>query len=783
MEQYTLLKAGIKKHRGVLAGIFILILLTSLSLGAVLTVWTNSRSYISSELTRAGFGELTAWVSGVPDEAALAAEIAGLEDVARVETQNLVFSNYTANEQQSDSEGQLILFAPEEGRYRFFTDDLNGYKQDAPEITPGEVVVSPSLISMMGVKIGDTIDFSIARNGGTVALTVSGFYEDPFMGSSMIGMKGFLISEADYAAITDTIANSGIDALARGGSMLHVFQTADSEVTTAELNGILNETTDLPNYTEFVHSADAITGFMLILQNAFSGLLIAFVVILLAVVLIVLGHSITGAIEADTVNMGILKTAGFTSTKLRQIQLMQAAAAILPGMLIGIALTGPLSRLVGSMALTTTGIRIPVSIPWGLCLGTFAAVLLLLTAFVILKTAKIGRISPMKAIRGDAQGVSFRPQKTSDIDGKHLGISLAVRQLLTGKKKYVSVCIVAILLVFFASVIGRMDTWLGADGKGMMDAFNPADHDIGVQMFGEHTDEDARDIVLVLTDITDTYLLAMPGVAVTGIDYTANVITEPDRFHILEGRTSTAANEIVLTEFVAADLGVSIGDTLTVTGDSGSGEYIVSGIYSCANEMGANVGMNREGYLKIGRDDPQIWCHHYFLGDPTQKAAVTEALDAAFGGDVHVHENTWPGLFGIISAMQALVAFMYAMVLLFILIVTVMTGSKILSAEQRDIGIYKAIGFTDRQLRLSFSLRFGMVAALGSVIGVLLAAVFTDPLVSAVMKFAGISNFTSSPGALSVFFPAVLVTLLFMGFAYLAAGKIKRTDLTILITE
>lgn len=241
---------------------------------------------------------------------------------------------------------------------------------------------------MMGVKIGDTIDFSIARNGGTVALTVSGFYEDPFMGSSMIGMKGFLISEADYAAITDTIANSGIDALARGGSMLHVFQTADSEVTTAELNGILNETTDLPNYTEFVHSADAITGFMLILQNAFSGLLIAFVVILLAVVLIVLGHSITGAIEADTVNMGILKTAGFTSTKLRQIQLMQAAAAILPGMLIGIALTGPLSRLVGSMALTTTGIRIPVSIPWGLCLGTFAAVLLLLTAFVILKTAK-----------------------------------------------------------------------------------------------------------------------------------------------------------------------------------------------------------------------------------------------------------------------------------------------------------------------------------------------------------------------------------------------------------
>lgn len=61
---------------------------------------------------------------------------------------------------------------------------------------------------------------------------------------------------------------------------------------------------------------------------------------------------------------------------------------------------------------------------------------------------------------------------------------MALRQLTAGARRYSGACIVAILLVFFASMIGRMDTWLGADGKGMMDAFNPADHDIGVQIFG-----------------------------------------------------------------------------------------------------------------------------------------------------------------------------------------------------------------------------------------------------------------------------------------------------------
>lgn len=362
-------------------------------------------------------------------------------------------------------------------------------------------------------------------------------------------------------------------------------------------------------------------------------------------------------------------------------------------------------------------------------------------------------------------------------------MSMALRQLTAGTRRYAGACIVAVLLVFFAGMVGRMDSWLGADGKGMMDAFNPADHDIGVQIFGDYSPENAENTVLSYTGITDRYLLAMPGVSVNGIDYTANVISDPERFHIIGGRTSMADNEIVITEFVAADLGISIGDTVMVQADLGSEEYVVSGIYTCANDMGDNIGMSQEGYLKIGQDSPEIWCRHYFLEDSSRKAAATEALEAAYGGDVHIHENTWPGLYGIISAMQALLVFLYVMVAAFILIVTIMTGSKILSAEQRDIGIYKSVGFTSGQLRGAFALRFMLVALLGSVIGNLLAFSLTDPLVSMVMKMAGISNFSSSMTAGSVLIPSAVVILLFTGFAYAASWRVKKVDLTVLIRE
>lgn len=199
--------------------------------------------------------------------------------------------------------------------------------------------------------------------------------------------------------------------------------------------------------------------------------------------------------------------------------------------------------------------------------------------------------------------------------------------------------------------------------------------------------------------------------------------------------------------------------------------------------MGDNVGMSREGYLKIANDNPHIWCWHYFLADSSQKTVIADALENAYGGDVHVHENTWPGLFGIIYAMRILVVFMYVMVTIFILIVTVMTGSKILIAEQNDFGIYKAIGFPAGHLRVTFALCFGMIAVLGSIIGTILAAIFTNPFVSSVMKLAGISNFASVPSVGNILLPASVVTVLFFLFSYFAAGKIKKMKFIQLIQE
>lgn len=780
MEFKTLLYANLRRHRSGLAGIFLLIFLSSLSLSSVLTVWHNSGSYLEAELNRVGFGDLTAWVSGKFD--GLPTEIAALDAVEQVESQKIIFTNYTLNGQESDSEGQLILYTPEENHYRFFAENFSGYMSQPKEIQPGTVYVSPSLVSMFGAKIGDEMVFPIARSGKNITLAIAGWFEDPFMGSSMIGMKGFLISGNDRQTALSILESAGIDALARDGAMLHI-SARDKKLTASELGAEINASTSLPQYAEFVHSREAVSGFMLVLQNAFGGFLLAFAVVLLFASVAVLGHQIQSGIRRDYVNMGILKTMGLTNKCLRAVQAAQYLTAILPGMLLGLILVPAVSRTIAAATLTTTGILIPSSLPLALCLAAFVLVLAVLAVFLFWKLGKLRRVTPMGAIRGETDGGLISVKGLPSLSSVWLGGSLALRQFVTGMGRYLGACLVAALLVFFASVVGRMDSWLGPDGKGMMDAFNPADHDLGVQAFGTLVQEDFEKTIWQYSDITDVYLLAMPGVTVNGVDHTANVIDQPERFHLLEGSPCYGENEIVITRYMAADFDVSIGDTLTVGSSQGSREYFVTGIYSCANDMGATIGMSREGYLKIGMDHPNLWCWHYFLSDPSQKSAIVKALESAYGGDIHVHENTWPGLFGIIAAMRALTLFLYGMAALFILIVTAMTSGRLLGAERRNLAIYRAMGFTPGSLRFTFALRFGMAAVPGFLVGTVLAAIFTDPLVSAAMELAGISSFSSRPGLGTILFPGIAITLLFFAFGWMTAGKISKTHMAILAAD
>lgn len=146
-----ILKENMKRHRDGLIGIFFLTFLAVLFLSAALTIWQSAARIEEEELLRLGYGDLTAWVSG--DETVLAVlseELSEQDMVSQVSVQPLVFSDYEINGQDSDSEGQLVLYDPQQAAYRFFDAGLSGYEDAPEEIGQGMIYLPASAVSMYG---------------------------------------------------------------------------------------------------------------------------------------------------------------------------------------------------------------------------------------------------------------------------------------------------------------------------------------------------------------------------------------------------------------------------------------------------------------------------------------------------------------------------------------------------------------------------------------------------------------------------------------------------------
>ncbi len=769
-----LLPATLKKQKSSILGILLLMLLTALCMFTSVTLLASGEGSVSAEMDRLGFGSFTAWVNG--NEQTLQSEMEALPDVEKVTVQPIIYSGYQINGAYSDNEGQLIVY---DGSvtYRFI--DERGERIETPTIRPGEIHISPAMQSSFDVKIGDTIRFELSRQNGFKDFTVAGYFADGFMGSSMIDMKSFLICEDDKIDAVRIISSAeDYDRLGYTGAMLHVFQRENSALTDAEFHKLVQENTELPLHTEFTYNKASILSYMLLLQNILSGFLLVFSAVLLIVCLVVISHSLSAVLEQDRRDLAILKTMGFTGRKLQGAYFLIYGMAVIIGLLAGLLLALPLSQRIAGGMVTSTGMLVSVDMPGGIMAAIFAVLLLLLGGFLLLRTAKIMTVRPMQTIRAQDAGKGA----ASPVRKKRLALWLAIRTLLSGKKKYVGLLIISMLLSLFLSIIGTMGTWLGPNGEGLMNAFSVADHDLGVQPFNNTVPMDEMERVINwYSPIRETYELAMESVTVNGTEYTANVLNNTDYFHVLSGKVC-GGNEVLITDTVASEQGLAIGDTVRIAAGGRAEEYTVSGIYMCANGMGSNIGLSMAGYSKIGDITGFIWCYHYILEDGGVRDYAMQYLQEHYTG-IDVHTNSWSGLDGIVSMMHLLILVIYLVAALVILTSVALISGKLLSAETSDTAIYKSMGFRGSVLRFSFALRFLLVSAVGAAIGTLISALLSGKLIGSLFKSFGIGEFAASPGILGILLPTVIVTALFFGFALLLSRKIGRVNMIRLISE
>ena len=232
---------------------------------------------------------------------------------------------------------------------------------------------------------------------------------------------------------------------------------------------------------------------------------------------------------------------------------------------------------------------------------------------------------------------------------------------------------------------------------------------------------------------------------------------------------------------MAKDLNLQIGDTVTIAANDKSEEYIISGIYQCANDMGSNFAMSKAGYLRIGN---QSLGEAYCLKNGEKAKEIAEKLNEVYGTELMVTaERGFNEIDDIVSAVKALSVLVYMIAIIFALVVISLVCGKIFAKERQDYGIYKAMGFTARNLRLQFALRFMIVSLLGSGLGVILTLLLMNQCFAWLLSYVGISHIETEIVWMSVLVPIGMMAVVFFVFSYWKAGKIKKVQPRVLISE
>ncbi|MBR5363928.1 MAG: FtsX-like permease family protein [Oscillospiraceae bacterium] len=770
-----LLGANIRHKKGAFAGIIILMMLITVSYTVTLSNNRNLKETLVHDYEAQGFGD---WIVPFLEDDEFSGDIEKLSSypeitkVSRVELSSFIPKSLLADGKETED---FTFMLPDSDAYALFNADLTEFVPHTA-LKSGEVYLAYGMhlspLYAVGKELRITCD-----DGSEEVFTVRGYVQsvryysnsaflcredfDRLAGKHVISrlfdLSIFLKAGTDEGALREKLRND-----------LEMFRSPDIRIETAE---------------DFFNSEMLVTA-------TGTRILGVFVVLLVAIVLIVLINSITTAVETDYENLGILKANGFSKQQLRLVWILQYLFALLIGTVLGLLISVPLTAYFTHLFMSISPFLTSTRIALGQSLLISGAVMLLCTLFAFLATARICRISPVRAISGGRSEVCFDSRLQIGIRRRGMHFLTALRQFTSRLKSYLGCTLIAALLVFFLCTVSFLTRGINSD------LFALPSGDVEMGILGEDNEtipQERLDRVVAIAKKYDAapefFTMASPSMTIEQESQDIPVYAFSEEwlyYQPVEGRLAKYDNETTILETLARRLNKKIGDTVTLTNGTYRADFVIVGYIQTIADYSGVCQMTADGLKKLGYCKPMIG--YLRLADPGRKAEIVSALNDELSGKIKAWEGKTASYVEEIDKMidlimYAVIAAVYLVSIVFAAVAVSMLCRRSFLQERTDIGIFRAIGFSVRELRLQFAFRFLLIAIPGAVIGSVGAAFGAKPLLSVIMQVVGISRFRAETDLLVFLIPALAICAAFFVFAFCTSRRVRRVSVRALITE
>lgn len=786
MEILTLLRADIRRKKGTFFSIMFLMVLISAIFTSIISAQNNYQKAVNDALVRTADLHLFFPEFLMNDELREAME--NSEMVGSVRYAHVLNPDYIKTPDGTEITGDSLTADTSE--IRFYNAGLSGFEERV--IKSGELYVPLGHKSNYG-EIGDRFTVKIGEN--EYLLTLKGYVESPMDGASTIDSIRQLISMEDMDRMLADCGDISSPDTTYVYTTAYISKAEDCGLSSMKfMRGIGKEIKDKTGVTTYnTFAMDESYKYTTLLPDIMLDIVMVFAGFLFVVVLIVINHSVGSEIDADYTTIGVLKSQGFGSAKIRALYILRYILSMTIGMVVGFAVSVPVERAIGNACMDITGVlpEHKLSLTKSVILAVFMLVLCMV--MIIFRTRRVAKLSPVRAISGGRREIYFHSRLHAPIAKCALSLSLAYRQVTSGLKNCVGVALIAAILTFFmvtANLFGNIlnsDTTMNAMGLDVTNIFITEKENVQYSAADmENAVNEAEKMIDEKPYITRKNYYNMRDVFYEGEKILCLYYKYPeDMPNISEGRAPLYDNEVLITDMIAETYGLAMGDKVTFSYDDNDEEYLICGIFQQASNTGMVFGMNLSGGDRLGvpRDNLRL---SYLFDDRSQLDEIEKELNERFGDMLNVEiydsvdELTGINYSGITNALKLLI---YAASLVFSFVTVRMVVSKAFVRERTDIGIYKAIGFTSGRLRLSFAVRFALLSLVGAGIGAGLSGLFSEKTLSAMLRLAGFSRVICNFDVPALLVPAAFITAAVFVFAYATSRKVRRVEVRELIVE
>lgn len=795
MKLFLIAKSNLKKKKSSMILLFVLVTIATMLLYTGLNVITNVGSFLDEKNENKNGADLVMISNPGYDKEInnILKSYKGYDD-SDVENCAVISGADIRNITKDDEPQNMTILFLDGNKER----EISKIKPIGGDINiKGNTIILPAYLKISsGYGVGDEIE--IIGNSETYKFEVIGFSEDVMFSSpsNVTIFKCYIANDK-----LNDIMNNGKDVIKQQIYMAKLKDNYDSDKYESYAKYNMSKKITDPYFgNNVIMNYDTMKIGSSVFVNIMMSVIAAFAILIIIISLIVIRFNIVSNIQSNIQNIGVLQSLGYTASQLKYSTIIEYMSVALAGTILALTISQLSSKLISTIISSSVGLIWQPKFDIICALISISLSLICVAIITILTANKYNKITPLMALRSGINNHNFNKNHLS-LKNSILGVnsSIGIKSILQNKKQNISICIISAILSFTCIFSLAVYYNFVIDKNAIEQIIGIEKPNIQLDSYDKYSGDDlakSRDYFEEIKNKDEVkdgiYYTSKEGSLAKGnkkVSLNFDVISDMEKIrmnNVVEGRLPKRDNEIVVTNKVLEDLDAKVGDVIYLEIKNGKKDFLVVGSSQQIGSLGKGAKINEDGMRRFIKDYKGNTFYLY-LKDGVNTADFVDQLNKEYkvknviASNFDDSYNTVMSTFS--SALSALsIVFVAITILVIVLILIMLIKMKILK-EKRMIGIYKALGYTTKQVVWQIAMSCAPVISFGALIGIVAGRYLTDPLFALSLNVMGIVKSSLTIQADLLIGTFIFITLFSFITSALCAYKVRKIEPYKMITE